>query len=272
MINNSILRADAQVCNNLDVRVKHEHDRKRKMLEHDNIIKQYGHSLLLKCVGYTQYFLSDVYKSGTRGKKQQVDVLQYGRSMIEMLGVLAIVGVLSVGGIAGYSKAMKKFKINKSIDQISHIVANIRTLYAQQTTYEGLNVANAIKMGVTPSEMGTGTTLTNPFNGNVRISSSGVEGPGQRFYDRNKVFSIAYGGIDIETCVILATYDWGDKYSSGLRGIHIGTNVDAYGADIETSYGGGYLYPKRMSPVEAQNACSSIYNTFGVLYFGLTYQ
>ena len=26
-----------------------------------------------------------------------------GRSMIEMLGVLAIIGVLSVGGIAGYS-------------------------------------------------------------------------------------------------------------------------------------------------------------------------
>ena len=31
-----------------------------------------------------------------------------GRSMIEMLGVLAIIGVLSVGGIAGYSKAMQK--------------------------------------------------------------------------------------------------------------------------------------------------------------------
>ena len=31
-----------------------------------------------------------------------------GRSMIEMLGVLAIIGVLSVGGIAGYSKAMMK--------------------------------------------------------------------------------------------------------------------------------------------------------------------
>ena len=30
----------------------------------------------------------------------------FGRSMIEMLGVLAIIGVLSVGGIAGYSKAM----------------------------------------------------------------------------------------------------------------------------------------------------------------------
>lgn len=35
---------------------------------------------------------------------------QSGRLMIEMLGVLAIVGVLSVAGIAGYSKAMAKYK------------------------------------------------------------------------------------------------------------------------------------------------------------------
>ena len=35
---------------------------------------------------------------------------QSGRSMIEMLGVLAIVGVLSAGGIAGYSMAMQSYK------------------------------------------------------------------------------------------------------------------------------------------------------------------
>ena len=39
-------------------------------------------------------------------------VQQSGRSMIEMLGVLAIIGVLSVGGIAGYSKAMTKYRIH----------------------------------------------------------------------------------------------------------------------------------------------------------------
>ena len=44
-----------------------------------------------------------------------------GRSMIEMLGVLAIIGVLSVGGIAGYSKAMQKYRINKTIEQITLI-------------------------------------------------------------------------------------------------------------------------------------------------------
>ena len=48
-----------------------------------------------------------------------------GRSMIEMLGVLAIVGVLSVGGIAGYSKAMEKFKVNKTLEQYSYLVAGM---------------------------------------------------------------------------------------------------------------------------------------------------
>ena len=33
---------------------------------------------------------------------------QSGRSMGEMLGVLAIIGVLSIGGISGYSRAMSK--------------------------------------------------------------------------------------------------------------------------------------------------------------------
>ena len=33
---------------------------------------------------------------------------EHGRSMIEMLGVLAIVGVLSIGGVAGFNKAMKE--------------------------------------------------------------------------------------------------------------------------------------------------------------------
>ena len=52
-------------------------------------------------------------------------VYQLGRSMIEMLGVLAIIGVLSVGGIAGYSKAMEKFKINKTVEQYSYLVAGL---------------------------------------------------------------------------------------------------------------------------------------------------
>ncbi len=38
---------------------------------------------------------------------------QKGRSMVEMLGVLAIIGVLFVGGISAYSTAMEKHKANE---------------------------------------------------------------------------------------------------------------------------------------------------------------
>ena len=63
---------------------------------------------------------------------------QNGRSMIEMLGVLAIIGVLSVGGIAGYSKAMQKYRINKAIEQITLIAGNVRAFFAPQKNYVGL--------------------------------------------------------------------------------------------------------------------------------------
>ena len=44
---------------------------------------------------------------------------QSGRSMVEMLGVLAIIGVLSVGGIAGYSLSMRRHRANQVVDAIS---------------------------------------------------------------------------------------------------------------------------------------------------------
>ena len=65
---------------------------------------------------------------GTRARKALVVTRQtnlLGRSMIEMLGVLAIIAVLSVGGIAGYSKAMEKFKVNKTIEEYSFMITDL---------------------------------------------------------------------------------------------------------------------------------------------------
>ncbi|MBP3687795.1 MAG: type II secretion system protein [Alphaproteobacteria bacterium] len=54
---------------------------------------------------------------------------EYGRSMIEMLGVLAIVGILSVGAIAGFQKAMMKHKINKLTEQYTLFIQEYLLLY-----------------------------------------------------------------------------------------------------------------------------------------------
>ena len=73
---------------------------------------------------------------------------QKGRSMVEMLGVLAIVGVLSVGGVYGYGVAMKKHKANELLHQASMHAA---TVSAQ------------IMSGKEPTDLtdfGTGNTIT----------------------------------------------------------------------------------------------------------------
>ena len=41
-----------------------------------------------------------------------------GRSMVEMLGVLAIAGVLSIGGVAGYNYGINKHRANQVLQDI----------------------------------------------------------------------------------------------------------------------------------------------------------
>ena len=77
-----------------------------------------------------------------------------GRSMIEMLGVLAIIGVLSVGGIAGYSKAMSSFKHNKWRQQVEDLIFNIKDAYKNEKTY--IKVLNGSAYGTLPSLIRSG--------------------------------------------------------------------------------------------------------------------
>ena len=52
-------------------------------------------------------------------------VAQAGRSMIEMLGVLAIIGVLTIGGLMGYRYAMNKHKANLILNDVSLAMADL---------------------------------------------------------------------------------------------------------------------------------------------------
>ena len=56
---------------------------------------------------------------------QNIKTNETGRSMVEMLGVLAIIGVLSVGGVYGYGVAMKKHKANELLHQASMLATTI---------------------------------------------------------------------------------------------------------------------------------------------------
>ena len=155
-----------------------------------------------------------------------------GRSMIEMLGVLAIIGVLSVGGIAGYSQAMSKFKVTKTTDQIQTMVTNIRTLFASQKNYKSVDSNGSSQLlysvGILTDENcpGGGDSCASPVNPYGKAGSI-VLAPTNYKNATNKAFYVAYSGLPADACVRLATQSWGDA-SSGLIGLRAGKgNVES---------------------------------------------
>ena len=146
-------------------------------------------------------------------------VCEKGRSMIEMLGVLAIVGVLSVGGIAGYSKAMAKYKMNTLLSQVSELTMNIRSLYMAQGDYEGISERVVIDAGVVPNgiTINGSSQLIHILNGNIRFFESQAED------GTPKAFEMYITGLTNLTCVSFATMDWGQDPASGFQAMYVGT-------------------------------------------------
>ena len=179
---------------------------------------------------------------------------QSGRSMVEMLGVLAIIGVLSIGGISGYSKAMSKYRVNKTLDQISMLVINIRTLFSSSVNYEGLDPTLAVKMGIVPRDMQAGTAssrvIRNSYQGQVFLGVGGTKDAAD-----NTKFYVEYTGLPQEACVSIATADWGSQAGSGLQSIQVGETKNKTTDTIE----GTNVFEIDNLPIslkDATNACS----------------
>ncbi len=118
--------------------------------------------------------------------------------MVEMLGVLAIVGVLSAGGVAGYSMAMQNHRTNVLIDKIQIVSQQTRRLYKGE--YSNLITDGGID---NLKDLGLVQDISDPFGGNLLLElSSGADKA--RFGVTSKAI------LSQETCVDLIMTDWGD--------------------------------------------------------------
>ncbi len=151
--------------------------------------------------------------------------------MVEMLGVLAIVGVLSVGGIAGYSQAMAKFKVTKAMDQVQTIITNMRTLYASSRTYSNVTPATAYTVGILTDETYTGSKGINPFGGEINFGNT------------TRTFSVTYTNLTPEACVKIATAEWGADESSGLVSMAVGKGKKTFRWASDSTKGTGGNLP-----------------------------
>ena len=122
-----------------------------------------------------------------KNKIKMFSVSESGRSMIEMLGVLAIIGVLSIGAVAGYKFALNKFRANEIINELNARALSVSAQMLSTTTpYESDEVI----------EDGFGNTLA------VGYSAQSAVAPNPEY------FKIFVDDIPSEVCIqILRDYE-----------------------------------------------------------------
>ena len=138
-----------------------------------------------------------------------------GRSMIEMLGVLAIVGILSVTAISGFSKAMEKHKINKCKEELNEISTNIITMYRNAKNYSDLDIGIARDIGAIPDHMITQGRVTHALGGSVSIVPVDYNGV------RNGAFAITFDNLPRKVAIELGM-DGNNITNTNLMYIQVG--------------------------------------------------
>lgn len=92
-----------------------------------------------------------------------------GRSLIEVIGVLAITGIMTIGALGAY----KMIRINQqrtiATEQIKQIVQDVKILLEMRDSYQGVSVDYLIKAGALQSDK-------QPIGGSDWSITSSVDG------------------------------------------------------------------------------------------------
>ena len=110
-----------------------------------------------------------------------------GRSMIEMLGVLATIGVLSIGGLAGYKIAMNYHRANETIHDVMLRATNVPMKWADYASKKE-------DFEFEFNDMGAYKT-NNPVGYPVKVYA---EGPNS---DSGYAFRVEVSGVPSEVCL-----------------------------------------------------------------------
>lgn len=141
-----------------------------------------------------------------------------GRSMLEMFGVLVIMGVLSAGGMLGFSKMQNQARVNDTVMQIKSMATKLSAFGSKSGTYDGLSNATLSKLNIDPS-----VDFENPFGGTIEIKPSKLSSSGGTTDKR--AFLIVYKGLPQEACIKLAGVDWIGSGNTNLLGVTVAANA-----------------------------------------------
>ena len=121
-------------------------------------------------------------------------IQESGRSMIEMLGVLAIMGVITVGAIGMISTAMRTQKLTAVNDEVVQMVTMVRNIHAEYDDFSSMNGATIFPV--------IGMSDKNPYGGSYALSVN-PSNPRQ--------FVVTIDGLGQSECKALVAKAWSDS-------------------------------------------------------------
>lgn len=126
---------------------------------------------------------------------------EVGRSMIEIIGVLAIMGLITAGAMVLIRSGMASHKRSRTFDETMAIVENVRGLYP-----DGFTDLTPIRDEGTKLIDGMYLNTMTPFGAGTKYS---LRGYGEKDY-----FAVFIEGLDADDCMVLATQTWPDAWDT----------------------------------------------------------
>ncbi len=187
------------------------------------------------------------------------NMAQQGRSMIEMLGVLAIIGVITVGGYGLISKTQNNYQINQSLDQLAEFSVRVRNIareyipeYDNKPGEAGKSdfndfvySANAYPETLIKHGVSGKTHFSTPYGHELTAIYAFCNEKDQcKNYAQYIIsFNISDSDESEELCIQTLTNDWGSVSSNGFLGVVTGGRGD-YSTEWEKYVKQGESMPK----------------------------
>lgn len=167
--------------------------------------------------------------------------LENGRSMIEMLGVLAIIGVLSVGGIAGYSKAMEKFKLSKAVENYSMLIYGVLEHLDEFKKMQNVDIDTLTALNILPANWIHNTNLIDDFNNSLNLF---IRPLGNASGENNEfILDIYLGGTSQSENSVTISQNFSEKMCIELfQNVFLPLHAFAVHAEVYRSSGNYYSF------------------------------
>lgn len=156
---------------------------------------------------------------------------QFGRTMIEAIMYLSIIGSLAVVTATLVNRVQDRYKSTKASNQIVDLRKNINARYAATGDYSSIsNIKKLVEDKVIPPTMGRGSdnTLINAYNGAVNLAAANQGG-------NNRSYTITFKDLPKRACIELANLRWFSDDSSDLIRIKIGNKTYEWPYKIASS-------------------------------------